>query len=384
MHISVERPACKLWRGFSFSFKLSPLPSVRGHWILLLAAVLLLGSCATAPNENTLTIIDTNVPVEDSSASVENTPIPFEDAPDTVDVNSLPAEGGGKETVEMLFGGDVTLTWGYLELVPDPYRDIKWPFRRLEKAFSEMDVVMVNCETAITNSGNAVEKQFNFRMDPALVPAFSESGINIVNLANNHVFDYGPEGLADTLAALDSAGVRHVGAGMTLSEAREPVFMDIKGRRVAFLGYGNYSPAERDKPGVAYRYAGHVQRDIRKAKSRGADIVVVNFHWGIELETEPQESDRELAYLAIDNGADVVIGHHPHVLQPVEVYKGKVIAFSLGNFVFGGNSKRPRDSMLLHVSVDGENTVSYNIVNIRIDPQETLYQPYITDIVAGK
>jgi poly-gamma-glutamate synthesis protein (capsule biosynthesis protein) len=351
---------------------------------MLLAAVLLLSSCVTAPKEKTLAVVDNIALVEDSSTTIEDTPILIENASVPIEVNSFLEGDSGKETVEMLFGGDVTLTWGYLELVPDPYRDIKWPFRRLEGFFSEMDVVMVNCENAITDKDTPTEKQFNFRMDPALVHAFSESGIDIVNLANNHVFDYGPEGLADTLAALDKAGVRHVGAGMNLREARAPVIMDIKGRKVAFLGYGNYSAAGPDKPGVAYRFKSHVRKDIEEVKRDGADVVVVNFHWGIELEPEPQDSDRELAYLAIDSGADVVIGHHPHVLQPVEIYKGKVIAFSLGNFVFGGNSKRPRDSMLLQVSVANNNDVSYRIVNIRIDPQETRYQPYITDIVAGK
>jgi len=297
--------------------------------------------------------------------------------------NSIAHDTRGEQSIEMLFGGDVTLTYGYYELVPDPLGDLKWPFRKLESLFSKMDVVMVNCESAITRSKNSVDKQFNFKMDPALTSVFSESGIDIVTLANNHVYDYGPEGLSDTLAALDVAGVSHVGAGMNLKEAREPVIMNIKGKRVAFLAYGNYSPAKRNKPGVAYRYARHVRKDIRKAKKEGADIIVVNFHWGIELASEPQESDRELAYMSIDNGADVVVGHHPHVLQPIEIYKGKVIAFSLGNFVFGGNSKRPRDSMLLHVKVNNENTVSYREINIRIDPQETRYQPYITDIVTG-
>lgn len=376
-------PARKNRRGFSFSFKSSHVPAVRVHWILLLFSIMLLSSCATVPKEDKLAV-DITVPVEESPVTAQDTPASAEEAPVPVEVKPLPAGDSAKKTVEMLFGGDVTLTWGYLELVPDPYKDIKWPFRKLLGLFSAMDVVMVNCEAAITESDVPVDKQFNFKMDPALTPAFSESGINIVNLANNHVFDYGSQGLADTLSALDAAGVMHVGAGMNLKEAREPVWMSIKGRRVAFLGYGNYSPAEREKPGVAYRYEGHVKRDIKKARKAGADLVVVNFHWGLELAPEPQDSDRKLAYLAIDSGADVVIGHHPHVLQPIEVYKGKVIAFSLGNFVFGGNSKRPSDSILLHVSFDESNDVSYRVVNIRIDPQETKYQPYVTDAVAEK
>lgn len=281
------------------------------------------------------------------------------------------------EGVELLFGGDVTLTWGYNELVEKPREDLLWPFRRLQGLFSGMDVVMVNCETAITNSDAASEKRFTFRMDPDLAGIFNASGIDIVTLANNHVYDYGEQGLRDTIDALDEQGVMHVGAGMDLREARRPVVMHIKGRRIAFLGYGNYSPATHDSPGVAYRYKRHVKKDVELAKAAGADIIVVNFHWGIELAPEPQDSDRELAYLAIDSGADVVVGHHPHVVQPVEIYKDKVIAYSLGNFVFGGNSKRPRDSILLHVSVGSDGNVRHRVIDIRIQPEETKYQPYV-------
>lgn len=280
----------------------------------------------------------------------------------------------------MLFGGDVTLADAYPELAPAPYTDLMWPFMRLQDIFSAMDIVMVNCEAAITTSDDAADKQFVFKMDPRLVGSLVAGGIDIVTLANNHVFDYGVQGLRDTLQALDQAGVAHVGAGMSLREARRPVFRDIKGRRVAFLAYGNYSAAEPGKPGVAYRYRKHVARDVRKAKAHGADIVVVNFHWGIELAPEPQESDRTLAYLAVDSGADVVIGHHPHVVQPIEFYRGKLIAFSLGNFIFGGNSKRPSDSILLHVTIDARGEIGYRVVDIRIDPRQTRYQPFVTGV----
>jgi poly-gamma-glutamate synthesis protein (capsule biosynthesis protein) len=249
----------------------------------------------------------------------------------------------------------------------------------LQGLFRSADLVMVNCETAITRSERKEPKQFNFKMNPDLVGVFPKSGISLVTLANNHVYDYGVEGLRDTLRYLDQAGVEYVGAGMNLAEARKPVIRDIKGKRFAFLGYGNYSPATEKGPGVAYRYAEHVTEDVRRVKDSGADIVIVNFHWGVERATEPTARDKALAYLAIESGADVIVGHHPHVLQPVELYKGKVIAYSLGNFVFGGNRRAGKDSALLEILVAPSGDISHRLLPIRIDTTETRYQPYLIE-----
>lgn len=278
--------------------------------------------------------------------------------------------------IRLIFGGDVTLAAWYPDIVPDVH-DHAWPFARLEGLFRSADLVMVNCEAAITRAEKREPKQFNFKMDPDLVSVFPKSGISLVTLANNHVYDYGAEGLRDTLASLDRVGVGHVGAGMTLAEARKPVIRDIKGKRFAFLGYGNYSAATEKSPGTAYRYPEHVVEDIRLAKQSGADIVVINFHWGIERATEPTERDRALAHLAIDNGADVIVGHHPHVLQPVEIYRGKVIAYSLGNFVFGGNRQAGKDSALLEIIITPTGAINQRLLPIRIDTAETRYQPYL-------
>ncbi len=280
--------------------------------------------------------------------------------------------------IRLVFGGDVTLAAWYPEIVPD-VRDHEWPFARLQGLFHSADVVMVNCETAITRAEKREPKQFNFKMDPDLVPVFPKSGISLVTLANNHVYDYGAEGLRDTLAYLDRAGVEHVGAGMTLAEARLPVVRDIKGKRFAFLGYGNYAAATETVPGTAYRYPEHVAEDIRLVKSNGADIVIVNFHWGLERAPEPTERDRALAHLAIDSGADIIVGHHPHVLQPTETYRGKVIAYSLGNFVFGGNRRAGKDSALLEILVAPSGGLSHRLLPIRIDTAETRYQPYLLE-----
>ena len=120
----------------------------------------------------------------------------------------------------MLFGGDVALDWGYNELVPNAAEDPGWPFRKLQPLIGAADVFMINCEHPITGRGEPADKSFVFRMDPVLVDAFVEGGVDIVTLANNHVMDYGVEGLMDTIAVLDSRGIAHVGAGMDLQEAR--------------------------------------------------------------------------------------------------------------------------------------------------------------------
>lgn len=292
----------------------------------------------------------------------------------TYNVGSV-AEKNISEPVVMIFGGDVTFGYFYPLIVPQNGKDPKWPFAKLKEIFSQTDVVMVNCENAITNYNVKVPKKFNFKMNPDLTEIFRLHKIQ-VTLANNHVFDYGRKGLEDTLKNLDQYGIYHVGAGMDIEEARKPIIRRIKGKKIAFLAYGNYASAGKNSPGTAYRTREHVVEDIRKAKAGGSDYVVVNFHWGVEKAAQPSVSDRQLAHDAIDNGADLIIGHHPHVLQPVEIYKDKIIAYSLGNFIFGGNSRYPRDSMILEV-VFSDKILTYKKIPICIDPQETKYQPYV-------
>ncbi|NTW14635.1 MAG: CapA family protein [Candidatus Moranbacteria bacterium] len=290
-------------------------------------------------------------------------------------INSAYAEEIGG--IRLVFGGDVTLASWYGTLAGS--NDPAWPFLKLRPYFMTADLVMVNCETAITDRGVIQPKEFNFRMKPELVAAFTQNGISLVTIANNHVCDYGKVGLEDTISYLDRAGIGHVGAGMNLTEARKPVWRMIKGKRFAFLAYGNYSSATADRYGVAYRDPSYVVADIRSAKKMGADYVVVNFHWGAERAKSPSLSDKGIAHAAVDAGADIVVGHHPHVLQPVEIYRGKIIAYSLGNFVFGGNRNPGKDSALLEVTVT-DSYIDYRLVPIRIDVAETRYQPYIIDM----
>jgi hypothetical protein len=230
------------------------------------------------------------------------------------------------------FAGDTTLAWSFEEAAGD---DFNYPFAA-SPWFAQADITMVNLENAITDRGFKVPKQFNFRMPPKYLQVLQNGGVDIVNLANNHVWDYGQVGVEDTIGYLDEAGIRHIGAGVTEKEAKKPAILEVKGKRIGFLGY--------------FFMEGNVREDVSALK-QNADVVIVNFHWGTERSNYPESYQVDLAHRAIDAGADLVIGHHPHVLQGIERYKGGFIVYSLGNFIFGGNSCRQHDTFVFQLII---------------------------------
>jgi poly-gamma-glutamate synthesis protein (capsule biosynthesis protein) len=208
------------------------------------------------------------------------------------------------------------------------------------KRIGKYDLMMINLENAVTQSVNSMEKEFVFKMKPEYLSQLCSAGISIVNCANNHTADFGVEGILETIHRLDSAGIRHTGIGRNLSEARKPVILHVNGIRIGFLGYGGERTfiASRTLPGTTSRSQWLILEDIKSLKPR-VDFIVINIHWGDELETRPDSNQIILAHRMIESGADLIVGHHPHVLQGIELYRGKIIAYSLGNFVFGGNSR---------------------------------------------
>jgi poly-gamma-glutamate synthesis protein (capsule biosynthesis protein) len=211
---------------------------------------------------------------------------------------------------------------------------------------------MVNLENPITYCSQKVEKEFNFRMNPKYLSVLQLARINVVTLANNHILDYGSDGLLDTIHYLDSLRIKHVGAGNDLEEARKPTIFEIKGLRIGFQGYfgaGAFA-AGVSRAGVAPRFEAALRSDIQRLREIDkVRYVVLSIHWGKEKALYPQPWQIILAHHAVDAGADLVVGHHPHVLQGIEKYKNAVIAYSLGNFLFGGNSKRTYDTAILKV-----------------------------------
>jgi poly-gamma-glutamate synthesis protein (capsule biosynthesis protein) len=201
------------------------------------------------------------------------------------------------------------------------------------------DLMMVNLENAVTRSIDSAKKEFVFKMKDEFLSLFPKAGISLVTCANNHTGDFRVQGILETIMQLDSARIKHIGIGRNIAEAREPVILTINGIKIGFLGYADISMyvALQKRPGRTPLRKTLILEDVIRLRSL-VDFIVVNLHWGEELAKYPSKSQISLAHQIIDGGADLIIGHHPHVLQGIEQYHGKIIAYSLGNFVFGGNS----------------------------------------------
>jgi poly-gamma-glutamate synthesis protein (capsule biosynthesis protein) len=212
---------------------------------------------------------------------------------------------------------------------------VAYPFARVLPLLDGADLLVGNFEGTFTDRGEPLDKTYTFRAPPELAEGLAAAGFDLVNLANNHSADFGEISLLDTLDALAAVGVARFGAGLDDTEAYAATTIEVRGQRIAFLGFsdiGGAQPAAPGVPGVAT--AGErVEASIAAARA-AADYVVVSFHWGFEYTTEVTERQRNLAHLAIDAGADVVLGHHPHILQATERYRDGLILYSLGNFVF--------------------------------------------------
>ncbi len=269
-----------------------------------------------------------------------------------------------------MFSGDVTLSDHFQNFVGSRY---DYAFKKLVW-FTSADVTMINLETTLTTTNNPIPKPFNFKAKPRYAKMLKDAGIDIVTLANNHMYDFGEEGLLETIKTLDAAGLKHVGAGRNNKEARKPVVMNVKGVKLAYLGYygsgrhGESFPATRTAPGTAMRSLFYVGRDIAAVRD-SVDLIIVNFHWGREKAHYPEESEVDFARETIKLGADIVVGHHPHVLQGVEVYRDKLIIYSLGNFIFGGNSRTLDRSAVLRIKIDPKLPNNYKaaLIPVQID-----------------
>lgn len=210
-------------------------------------------------------------------------------------------------------------------------------FAGLGGLFNEDDLTVINLECAPSWRGRPVPKNFNFRCDPATVGHFAAAGVEAASLANNHALDFGVDGLLDGIENVWNGGVAEVGAGVNQLDAREPALFEVDGWRVAVVGLAGFVEfdwwiAGRDRPGLANGYDLATMTDAVRRADALADIVVVAIHWGREGVFVHNESQAIRGRALIDAGADVVFGHHPHRLQPLEWYRGRPIFYSLGNF----------------------------------------------------
>jgi poly-gamma-glutamate synthesis protein (capsule biosynthesis protein) len=267
-----------------------------------------------------------------------------------------------------------------------------YPFEATKHILRAADFALANLEAPFTDRGEQVkDKQFTFRVPPKHAAGLKESGFDILHLANNHILDFGPEGLFDTMATLDALSLLYVGAGENIETAFAPVIAERENEkneklRFGFLGFSMTHPEEyyagKNKPGTAFPFWGRYIAALDSLAPK-VDIMVVSFHWGAEKMVTPKAYQIDMAHAAIDRGADIVIGHHPHVLQGLELYRSRptarqgLIAYSLGNFAFGSYSPSSRTSIILKCVVDAGGVLYARCFPINVFNDEVEFQPQL-------
>ena len=238
----------------------------------------------------------------------------------------------------------------------------KSPFAGVSNVSSNVDLLIINFENAATNSENAVKGDVPLKCDPSYVPLAKANNNTIATLANNHVCDYGIDGMHDTIKYLNDAGITTVGAGDNEDDAHKAVSKDINGRNITVLNYmdsNNFAEysyealpyANGSSPGYSAYDSADAQKQISDARGNGSDFVVAYLHFGNEYSTSPNEDQLKIAHELVDYGADIVIGSHPHVTQGVEMYKGKPIFYSLGNCVFDMSGNGVENAYILKIDL---------------------------------
>ena len=267
--------------------------------------------------------------------------------------------------------GDIMLEDGPM----DAMRKGQDPFAGFASLFAGADIRIGNLECVVATTGSPEDDKPNvFRVHPRALK-YIKRHFDAVGLANNHSGDFGPQAFAQMLGLLKHNKIGVYGGGMNLSEAHAPWIIERKGVRVAILGYNEFQPrsfeALHDKAGVAWGEPDFIAQDIARARQHHrADIVITYPHWGWENEKKGNAQQQALAHWMIDSGADAVVGGHPHVTQNVEVYKGKPIFYSLGNFMFNGfNDKESNTGWVLKLTIGAAGDMDWKIHQVGLNRQ---------------
>lgn len=284
------------------------------------------------------------------------------------------------DSIRVIAVGDIMLDRGVKFIVGkagdgDPY----FPFAHIRNIISSADIAFGNLEGPVSDMGNNVGSIYSFRMPIENVRVLEDVGFDVFSFANNHVGDWNIDAFTDTLRRFTGSRVGLTGAGMTADAAERPVVRDIGGTRIGFIGFSDVGPnwlkATSERPGINIASEEDIDRIVRQASAQ-VDILLVSFHFGEEYQTTANARQRALAYVAVDAGADAVIGHHPHVGQEVEEYRGALIAYSLGNFVFDQRfSEDTSKGLLLELTIIDRQIKAYTINELNFN---AYFQPLPT------
>ena len=292
---------------------------------MVLAVTTVFGGCSIKSEQNDSLELEQEIVIEEQTELEEKeviSPVAREEDKPEIKEIVISAVGDCTLGTDDNFGYERSFT----NVLDDNDRDFSYFFSGVIDILSNDDLTIANLETTFTDATVKDEKKFNFKGDKDYTNILTTGSVEAVNLANNHTYDYLEEGYDDTKEALEEAGVPYFGY-------KDYQIMDINGIKIGLAGLSGWNEeSAKDNTLTALEYF----------KEESVDLIIMTYHWGIESEYEQSSTQESIARYAIDNGADLVIGHHPHVLQGIEEYNGKYIVYSLGNFVFGGN-KNPKD-----------------------------------------
>lgn len=284
-----------------------------------------------------------------------------------------------ERTLTLVAVGDILLDRGVARQIER--FGIDYPFAHVKSILTSADVAFGNLEGPLARKCSPAEKRFRFQAKPRYVQTLVNGGIDIVLLANNHSTDCGQTGLRETMNNLNRVGIRWCGAGDTSAEAGSVTVIEKNGIRIGFVGFSefmpSYSRSNLNQAGIAFASEASVRSSVKEARRR-VDIVIASFHWGAEYSSRPQEKEIGLARVAVEAGADLVLGHHPHVLQGLQtvltksgtVTRRSLVAYSLGNFIFDsprGWNRRMNESTILRYTFSKNGLVSFEAIPVVID-----------------
>lgn len=326
------------------------------------ASFQLWGSALAPPATTPAAVVEAEPPITASTTTTSSTTT----STSTTTTTTLPPRGW-----LVIHGtGDVAVDPDYIPALAQHGWDHAWS--GLDGLFIEDDLTVINLECVPSDLGLPLDKAFVFRCPTQALPSIRDNGIEVANLANNHSGDYGKEALVDGRDNLIEVGIAPVGAGRDAAEAGEPALFRVEGWTVAVVGFGGVVPspswlATDDTPGMRDGDDIPSMVEAVAAAAEAADIVVVTIHWGVELDTSPRPDDVERAEAMIAAGADVVFGHHPHRLQPLEMIDDAAVFWSLGNFVWPKLSEPSATTAVARAVIDPQGNVTACLIPAYIE-----------------
>jgi poly-gamma-glutamate capsule biosynthesis protein CapA/YwtB (metallophosphatase superfamily) len=283
--------------------------------------------------------------------------------------------------IELVAVGDVMLARGVNKKIKE--MGPNYPFEKTQEIISQADIAFCNLECAVSPDATGKSKGNVFCVKPEDAKGLSFAGFDVVSLANNHMYDCEKKGILSTMEFLTKEKIKFAGAGKTASTALHPAIIDLKSIRVGFLAFCAYPMdwinLDEDTPAIAF-YDSSVATEAVKQLKKKADVVVVSMHWGDEYKKSPNSSQINIAHQLIDAGVDLILGHHPHVTQKIDMYKGALIAYSLGNFVFDQRKSETKKSMIFRTKISKKGVVLLPPLLVEIEN----FQPHIIEEILKK